>query len=83
MKLSHLKNIIKEELARMHQNPPLRTEKALKGCSGTCSVTVNGETFTGTCKGSAFSAFCTCEAGSTTVDCDNPEKLRSADRTRG
>ena len=69
MKLSHLKNIIKEELKRLG---PLQKEDISGGCSsGSCSVRMGEETFHGFCKPviTANGHYCRCQAGPHTLDC--------------
>ena len=84
MKLSQLKHIIKEELKNLQRSSVI-TEK--EKCGGSCSVTVNGVTHEGSCKSSMFGAFCRCNAGPHTIDCeagsespsDAPPRYESAD----
>jgi hypothetical protein len=82
MKLSQLKNIIKEELKRLG---PLQKEDLAGGCSGTCTVTVErdtgNKTYRGVCAPRLLGTHCQCKAGPHLIDCDDgPGRVATDDR---
>ena len=86
MKLSHLKQIIKEELKRLG---PLQKEDIVgDSCGGVCSITMGVRVYTGVCTKTHGTSpgphgktweICECHAGPYVLDCNaetNPEMRR-------